>query len=599
MTVPADPPASVSAIARSVASADQETTQRGARSTGTPARAVRARSGWRLDLLLMAGLALLALIVRWPSLWLVPRFTDETLEVLHSLTIVRDGARPLTNYDSYYGALYNYLVALALALSGESPLAPRVVVLVAGVATVVAAYLLGAELARRVALRSDGASDGVAARLLGLLAAGLLATNGPHVVVNSHVAWSNCLTPLLTTLAFWSLLRAVRPPSRQPDLGETEQRGLAHRFPLSIATGRGSGGGAFLLLAGLLLGLALQTHPLVAAILPGVALAVLVRDWRILKTSWPWLAALAFLVGYANVLVYNAEQGFESLRSAQRIQAEYAQDQQAASGYAPTAASMLLLLARILGGAVDQRESIAAYLADPSVLVVAGLAVAGLAILTVRRELLPILVCGTFLLILPAANPKFQTLLTGRYLMPIVPLLFACAALTLVVLAETMRRRWPNSRRRPLLAALMVGLVLVALPTTSLDRYYGRAFERTDTNERILRLVAEVEAARRPGEALLIDDSIGSELPDTGVTEVRGLEYLLTFARVPYRPIRPSPGRLQDSVDGQPSVLAILNARDAAAAAGRVRVEPLDPRPPVESARMFDFRLYRLSPNRG
>ena len=87
----------------------------------------------------------------------------------------------------------------------------------------------------------------------------------------------------------------------------------------------------------------------------------------------------------------------------------------------------------------------------------------------------------------------------------------------------------------------------------SLDRYYRRAFERSDTNERILRLVAEIEAARRPGEVLLVDDGIGAELPDTGVTELRGLEYLLTFARVPYETIRPSPGRLQDSLDGQPT----------------------------------------------
>src|SRR6266540_6710330 len=98
-----------------------------------PARhAVPLRGRW-LDALLAVVVALVALAIRWPHLWTVPRFTDETLEVLHSLAIVRDGARPLTNYDSYYGALYNYVVALALAVSGESPLAPRVVVLVGGV----------------------------------------------------------------------------------------------------------------------------------------------------------------------------------------------------------------------------------------------------------------------------------------------------------------------------------------------------------------------------------------------------------------------------------------------------------------------------------
>jgi 4-amino-4-deoxy-L-arabinose transferase-like glycosyltransferase len=531
--------------------------------TGSPAHAERCP--WRLDLALMAGVALLAVVLRWPNLWLIPRFTDETLEVLHSLWIVRDGARPLTNYDSYYGALYNYVVALALAVSGESPLAPRVVVLLAGVATAVATYLLGTKLASRLVTASNPSGGSLAPRLSGLLAAGLLATNGPHVVVNSHIAWSNCLTPLMTTLAFWAMLR---------------------------------GAGRWLVLTGLLLGLALQTHPLVAALLPGVAVAVLLPDWRIVRTPWPWLAGVAFLAGYANVLAYNAEHGFESVRSALRIQAEYAQDQQAASGYAPTAGAMLLLLGRTLGGAVDQRESVSAYLGDPGVLAVVGLALVGLGILASRREPLPLLACLSFLLVLPAANPKFQALLTARYLMPIVPLLLACAALTLIVIAELARRRWPSARRRLQLGTLAVGLVLVALPTISLDRYYRRAFERTDTNERIFRLLTEIEVARRPDEIVLVDESIGAELPDTGVTELRGLEYLLTFERVPYRTLRPSPGRLQDSLDDTSTALAVLNARDASAAAGRVRVEPLDPRLPVETGRMFDFRLYRLSRDR-
>lgn len=559
MSVPIEPPA---APASAPTESERPPPDRSVVRSSTGA----TRSG--VTLVLVAGLAALALAVRLPHLWTVPRFTDETLEVLHSLAIVRDGARPLTNYDSYYGALYNYLVALALLVTGESPLAPRAVVLVGGVATVIATYFLGVEVGRRIAPTMSGRGRSVEVRLVGLLAAGLLATNGPHVIVNSHIAWSNCLTPLLTTLAFWAVLRSDR-------------------------------GGFFLPLAGLLLGLALQTHPLVVALLPGVALAVLLRDWRIVRTPAPWLAALLFLVGYVNVLVYNAEQGFESLRSAQRMQAEYAQDDQAAAGYLPTAASMFLLLARILGGAVDHRETAMAYLLDPGVLVVSGLSVAGVGLLAARREPLPLFACLSFLLILPAANPKFQTLLTTRYLMPIVPLLLACACAALVVLVDWFRRRAPLTRRRPLLATLVVGLLLIGLQPIALDRYYQRTFERTDTNERILTLVAEIETARRPDEIVLVDESIGSELPDTGVTEVRGLEYLLTFEGVRYHLLRPSPGRLQDSLDDHPTVLAILNARDAAAAESRLRVESLDPRPPVETGRMYDFRLYRLSRDRG
>ncbi|MDP8924734.1 MAG: hypothetical protein M3O34_17915, partial [Chloroflexota bacterium] len=170
-----------------------------------------------VDATLATAIACVALVVRWPYLWTIPRFTDETLEVLHSLAIVRDGARPLTNYDSYYGALYNYVVAAALWLGGESPFAPRIVVLIAGALTAVVTYALGRELA--IHLLGDAGAPGsvqrhaegaLVPRLTGALAALMLATNGQHVVVNSHVAWSNCLTPLFTALALWALLRATR-----------------------------------------------------------------------------------------------------------------------------------------------------------------------------------------------------------------------------------------------------------------------------------------------------------------------------------------------------------------------------------------------------
>ena len=183
----------------------------------------RPRGVWRLEALLVAALVALALAVRWPHLWSVPRFTDETLEVLHSLQIVREGARPLTNYDSYYGALYNYLVANALWATGESPFAPRLVVLVAAALTVAATYLLGRELA-------GGRGEVVA----GMLAALMLATNGAHVVVNSHIAWSNCLTPLFTTLAFWALLRGGGSIRASPHL-------VSSPHPPPSPSGRGSG----------------------------------------------------------------------------------------------------------------------------------------------------------------------------------------------------------------------------------------------------------------------------------------------------------------------------------------------------------------------
>jgi hypothetical protein len=564
--------------------------------TAAPRRApvpspVAAPGGGRWpDVLLAVGAAALALAIRWPHLWTVPRFTDETLEVLHALRIVREGARPLTNYDSYYGALSSYLLAAALWLGGESWSVPRLVALGAAVLTVAATYALGRELARAAgpALGNTCASRDRGSALLpraaGTLAALLLATNGVHVVVNSHIAWSNCLTPLFTTLAFWLLLRArCSPRSRGPGLLT---------------------GGPALALAGLLFGLALQTHPLVAALLPGAALYVLRPGRRWLRTPWPYLGLALFLVGYANVVLYNWETGFESIRSAQRIRAEYAQDQQATIGYLPTLGALLLLLARILGGAVDQRGGAGDYLAEPAVILGSALAGVGLVWLARRREPLPLLLVVGFVLLLPLFNSKFRALLAARYLMPIVPLLFAATAAYLVHFVGPLLARRPSllaHRRREAALAIGAALAAVALilaPLAPLGRYYARAYERSDTNERILGLTTEILAARRADEPVLVDEAIGSELPDTGVTELRGFEHLLEFARVPHRAVRVSPGRLQEEVRAVPSVLAVLNARDAAEAAGRLSVVPLDARPPATTGRMFDYRLYRVASSR-
>jgi glycosyltransferase AglD len=561
-------------------------------------RASPVRAGWRIELAIASTLALLALAVRWPHLWIVPRFTDETLEVLHSLAIVRDGARPLTNYDSYYGALHNYLLAGLFWLAGDGPFVPRLLVLAGGVLGVAATYLLGRELGAS-ALAADPASrlSSLGPRLVGIVAALLLATNGAHVVVNSHVAWSNCLTPVFTALAFWLLLRAAGVRASRP----------AGRL-VRITGGPAFAGGPALAAAGLVFGLALQTHPLVAALLPGVALYVLWRGWSdpagrlaLLRTPWPYLGLLLFLVGYGNVLLYNVENGFESLRSAQRIRAEYALDEQAAAGYLPTLLSMLLLLARILGGAIDQRAGPIDYLGDPFVALGCVLAAVGVGWLARRGEPLPLLLSLSFLLLLPIVNAKFQTLLTSRYLMPLVPLLFASTAAFLVHAGRRLldgRLSAAAIQRQKgalVLGAPLAAVLLVVAPLGSLERYYARAFERGDTNERILRLSGEIASARRADEPVLVDDGIGAELPDTGVTERRGLEHLLVFARVPYRVVRISPGRLEDELRGVPSALAVLNARDAAAAAERLTVAALDPRPPAQTGRMFDYRVYRLT----
>src|SRR5438067_10123149 len=198
----------------------------------------------------LLALFLLALAVRWPYLFSAPEFTDETHEMEHALQAY-GGELVLSGWSPYLGVLHSYLLVLGWRLFGLDPDLPRLLALLAGAATIPAAYWLGREAHSRAA---------------GLVAAILVGGAGFHIVISSHVGWSHCLTPLFGTLALAALARALRRES-----------------------------GAALALAGLLFGLALQTHPLAALLLPGPLVLALARR-RSLLLSRAGLAALALLV---------------------------------------------------------------------------------------------------------------------------------------------------------------------------------------------------------------------------------------------------------------------------------------------------------------
>src|SRR5206468_902952 len=159
----------------------------------------------------------------------------------------------LVGVRTYFGPLNEYLLVAAWRLLGRDPHFMRLLPLLFGAATVPAAYWLGRELRGHLA---------------GLLTALLVGVSGFHVLVSSHVGWTNCLTPLFTTLACAALARAVR-----------------------------LGSGTALALCGLLFGLALQTHLLAGLLLPGAAAYLLWKRPRLLRSPWLALAALLFLAG--------------------------------------------------------------------------------------------------------------------------------------------------------------------------------------------------------------------------------------------------------------------------------------------------------------
>lgn len=257
----------------------------------------------RIEAAIVVGLMALAFAVRIPYLMSAPRFTDESIEALHALAIYADGLRPLTGPEEYIGPLHAYLIAAVLWVAGPSPAIPRLVSLVAGVLTVAATYALARQLGGRPA---------------GIVAGLLLSVLPLHVTVNSHVGWSSCLTPLVTTGAVLLLLRG--------------RAGYA-------ALG-----------AGVATGLAIQTHPSAVALVPAIVTWLLLADGR---AAWSRLVVVGIGVvgGVAPLLAFNLTSGFASVTEAWRWRAIYEDDAPVStSGAFENVQRLLLAEARILGG---------------------------------------------------------------------------------------------------------------------------------------------------------------------------------------------------------------------------------------------------------
>lgn len=451
-----------------------------------PSAARPARRGRWLELALVVGLVLVAAAVRLPQVHVVPPYTDETEEALRAWRIAEGELRPLVNVDAYIGALWSYVVAGAFAVFGRSAEIPRLASLVAGALTVGATFLLGRRLFGQTA---------------GIVAAVLLAGNAAHVLVNSHVAWSNCVTPLFTTVAFWLLARALDRPNRPLGLG----------------------------LAGLAFGLALQTHPSVAAFLVGAVAYALRRDRRLPLRPGAWLAALLFLVGYGNVLAYNLGSGFDTLTQAQRVGSEYAGGAGLdAWGYVASLLGILVLIVHTTAGVVDPRMTAAEYLTDPRVVVTLAALLAALVWSARRREWLLLAVAVPVILLIPALNQRWSPILASRYLMPLVPLILVTLAGTIVALAG-------RYARTPAMAAgLAVGVAgLVALVQLGgLWLYYGAEIAAGRSNDgpwRMVRLAAEERRAREP---FVVHSDLHLLPTGGGGTWAKALDYLLELEDV-------------------------------------------------------------------
>lgn len=533
---------------------------------------------WSADLLATLAVLVGAFSARYPYVYTAPRFHDDTFNALHSLKIYRGENFPLTDVEAYIGAFFNYAVAAGMFVIGPTIYAARLVVMWFGVMTVAATYSLGRELGGR----ANGA-------LVGLIAAALMMTNGIHIAPVGHVAFSGSITPLFTTLAFW----------------------LLHRWSVRRTHGT-------LVWAGFMLGMSMQTHPTVVAFLPGAAGWILWRNPSILRTRWPYLATLAFLVAFSPMIVFNVMTGGESIRHAEYTATErpdYARSRSTeltVASYLSRESDYWLMLHGTLGGAVDERSGPRGYLTDPFLLVMSGLGIAGLAWAAIRHGYrLPLWLGASFALILPIFNANhYGVEMDGRYVIPLLPMVYASIGLLLV---DAWRAVEAGFRHRTARVAASIGLgavvvVLAVVPLFSLGRYYARASKVEPTNDSMVQTMNEVKSALGPSDIVLLDNNLNDRRaeyasPWDEASVFRVLRYIMEFDRTPYEIADVDARTLSDLAQRHQSCVVILSAgssgKDTTTLGqlieqfGVTRLDGKPARPPRVADR---FGLYRFDP---
>lgn len=541
-------------VAASLAVPMREPAPEPVRPVGSAVRATVVPA-WAVEAVLWLGIVALGAAVRWPNLWLIPTITDETGEALRAIAIYRGEIAPLTNVDGYIGAFWNYTLAAGFWAFGLSPWLPRLFAFVAGVLTVGAACWLGRELGGRIG---------------GVVAGLFMAASSTHALVNSHVGWSHSTTPLWATLGLACLARS--------------------------AYGHGAGntaGGRWLVAAGLLLGLAVQTHITALLLLPGAGLALAMARPSLLRTRWTVLAAVAFLFATANLVAYNLETGGGSLLAGRAKLAGYTGEGEGFDGgsYVENVGRLTLALSWVMSGAIEKRRFANETLADPALLLYLGAGLGGLVWAARRRRWMPLAVAMPYLLILPVLNPKFEPMLNGRYLVPALPLIFAGLGLATADAWRTARSRMLGNNLA-LASVLVVAVGAFALyPLIPMQRYVQAA----RTNHAILLAYETVLANRAPDEVVLLDYGLDGVFFMAAGSAYKSMELLLSGSDVPYVTVEARPATMEEHLAGGTTRLVVLHS-DKVAPLGRSFA--LTPLMPGGDRGGPGFGVYRVAPRR-
>lgn len=432
---------------------------------------VSLRTGVRDMAGLLAILLLLADIpLRLWNLWLIPRIGDEWGEIFLAYRIFRGQVLPLTDTAHDIGSLYNFLLAGLFHIFGPSLDLPRLFVMLLSVLTVYVTFLIGRMLF---------------GRWVGLFAAAMLATSAADILA-THMAWSNTTDPFFVTLAVYLLMLGL------------------HR------------GRWWYLAAGLMWGLALQTHGTVVALLPAplIALAVLGRGRRF-KDPWLYAGFAGFLIGYLNMIIFNIRYPLASLRWV-AVHNTYA----LSSHLTP-----LSYLRRLSDVSQELVRSVASQpmlgygylhtLPPPMFWVIGVLLVVGLVMLIREKEVLLAALLTVPLLADAVVGHSFYFPTDVRYIAPILPFAYLTVALAAARLWQGVRARLDRLSGRPLPIAWLgplMALVVVLSPIPALAGYYQAQVAAYNTNAGWIEVASAVQQANPPNSpgatAVLVDSEV-------------------------------------------------------------------------------------------
>ncbi|MFA7147412.1 MAG: glycosyltransferase [Syntrophomonadaceae bacterium] len=433
---------------------------------------------------LLLGVFIVALGLRLPWLWEIPRFIDELKEVSLAYLIYTGQLLPLHNAAHDIGAMHNYILAGLFKVLGPNIYLPRFYVAVTAALTVPLLYHLGTRLyGRRV----------------GLLAAAVLLFNGMHILV-THMAWSNCTTPFFFTLALIATLNAEEKKS-----------------------------GPWLVLAALLWAATLQTHSSVIIYVLAAAIYLLRPSFRrqtSIQLRWYFTAFLALLVGYANMIYFNIISRGGSLHWLSRK--SYALEQEPGLiSYLKNLHNMLVELLRTLSSTYSSHDHLLQYLTHPLFSVSLLLLLVGIFLAWKQKRTLLLWMVSAGFLIIPILNERYSFFLATRYIMPV----FICSLLLMasgaVYIYDQINSSIKTGRAFPA-TAITIATLLVCLQFVPYY-YYCRSKEVTNESNRLALDVITLtqQLAVQDNTMVLVDQ----RLP----LENQPLPYLLAMGRQPYR----------------------------------------------------------------